>query len=72
MISEKIKVNGDEYYKGKKILGNGHEYIEYINEDKRKLKFFEIIDGELQDIVEKEDLKNAIKNNYETSDDIVN
>lgn len=70
MLSKKIVFNGKEYIMGRIIKGNGHKYVEYYNAEKKKIKFYEVIDGNTQEIQDKDDLSEAIKNNYTIPDEI--
>ena len=70
MLSKKIMYNGDEYRMGRKIKGNGHKYVEFYNIEKKKIKFYEIVNGNIQKIQEREDLREAIRNNYTIPDEI--
>ena len=66
MIDRKIVFDGIEYTRIKKIQGEKRAYIEYRNEELRKIKFMEVFQGKVQEITDKEDLKKVIKNNYIT------
>lgn len=70
MLNRSIIYNGDEYHIGRIIKGNGHKYVEYYNVEKKKIKFYEVIDGNTQEIQDKNDLSKAIKNNYTIPDEI--
>lgn len=66
MIENKIIFDGKEYIKMKKIRGRNKTYIEYRNEELKKIKFFEVEKGNLKEISNKDELKNVIKENYIT------
>ena len=70
MINEKIELDGNEYYKGKILKGNNHKYVEYRNKEIGKMKFFEIENGKIVEVKDKEDLKIAIEKNYILKDQI--
>lgn len=71
MIEEKIKLNNIEFKKAKQFNTEEHVYIEYRNDKLRKMKFFEIINEELKDIIDTNDLKKAITENYSVENGIV-
>lgn len=70
MLSKKIVFNGEEYSMGRIIKGNGHKYVEYYNVEKKKIKFYEVVAGNTQEIQNKDDLSEAIKNNFTIPDEI--
>lgn len=70
MINEKIEIDGNEYYKRKILKGNNHKYVEYRNKEIRKIKFFEIEEGKIVEVKDKEDLKKTIEQNYILKDKI--
>lgn len=64
MIDKKIIFDGIEYTRVKKIQGEKKVYIEYRNEELKKIKFMEVFQGYIQEVIDKTDLKKAIENNY--------
>ena len=64
MIEKNITFNGKQYERKNKIKGNKKIYIEYRNEELEKIKFFEVNNGNIQEVTDKDDLRNAIKMNY--------
>jgi hypothetical protein len=64
MIDKTINYNGKEYYQIRRIKGKKSEYVEYVNDEIRKIKFFEIEAGSLCEVKDKRDLDEAIKKNY--------
>lgn len=64
MIDKKIIFDGIEYTRIKKIQGEKKVYIEYRNEELKKIKFMEVFQGYIQEVIDKTDLKKAIENNY--------
>ena len=70
MIPRTIEFEGDEYRRGKTIKGNRTTYVEYKNIEIGKIKFFENDNGEIKEITDKNDLKDAIQKNYITKSKI--
>ena len=64
MIDRKIIIDGLEFSRIKKIQGAEKIYIEYRNEEYKRIKFMEVVQGKIQEVKDKEDLKRAIENNY--------
>lgn len=64
MIEKELQIDGNTYYKGKTIQEDDSIYVEYRNDELKKIRFFEIIDGKLNEITNEEKLKKAIENNY--------
>lgn len=64
MLSEKVNYKNIELKKHKKFYTDNHTYIEYRNDKLQKIKFFEVIDDELKDIVDINDFKKALDKNY--------
>ena len=64
MIDEKIELDGKEYYRRKILKGTNHNYVEYRNREIKKMKFFEVENGKLIEVKDKEDLKRTIEKNY--------
>lgn len=64
MINEKIELDGKEYYKGKILKGINHKYVEYRNKEIGRMKFFEIDNGKIIEVKDKEDLKRTIEKSY--------
>lgn len=73
MTNKTINYHGEIYTKGKMIQGKQITYIEYRNEELKKIKFFELYGEILRDVSDKEDLKLAIEENYiiENKDEII-
>lgn len=70
MIPKTIEFEGNEYRRGKTIKGNRTTYVEYKNIEIGKIKFFENDNGEIKEITDKNDLKDAIEKNYITKSKI--
>ena len=70
MIPKTIEFEGKEYRRGKTIKGNRTTYVEYKNIEIGKIKFFENYNGEIKEITDKNDLKDAIEKNYITKSKI--
>lgn len=64
MIDKKIQIDGAEYVFVKKFAGKNKKYVEFRSEKLGKIKFFELKNGNLAEINDKEDLKNAVSLNY--------
>ena len=64
MIEKKINYECNEFIKCKIIKGKLHTYVDYRNNELGKIKFFEVDDGNLKEITNKEDLKQAVEKNY--------
>ncbi|MCI9063498.1 MAG: hypothetical protein HFJ17_02715 [Clostridia bacterium] len=64
MIENTINYKGIIYEKNKVINSKGKIYIEYRNEELRKIKFFEVCNNEIQEITDKKELKDVIEQNY--------
>lgn len=64
IIEKFITINGYKYKKNKIIRGKNTVYVEYRNEELRKIEFFEIHNQKLLDITDKDDLNFAIQKNY--------
>lgn len=68
MIDETIIFNGNEYTKRKIIKSLTKTYVEYRNTTLKRIKFFELENGALYSITDKDDLKQAINANYITNE----
>lgn len=64
MIENKIECDGIVYIRKKRIKGQKKTYVEYRNDELKRIRFFEISKGKLNDVSDLEDLKLTIKNNY--------
>ena len=70
MIPKTIEFENKEYRRGKTIKGKRNTYVEYKNIEIGKIKFFENDNGEIKEITDKNDLKEAIEKNYITKSKI--
>lgn len=64
MVEKTIEFDGKEFVKMKTIKSSKHTYVEYRNKELRKIKFFEIDEGLLKEVSNKEDLKEAVLKSY--------
>ena len=64
MLKNIIVIDEIEYRKIKKIKSKNKIYVEYRNDELKKIKFFEVKDNEISEVTNEEDLKVAIVNNY--------
>lgn len=64
MVEKTIEFDGKEFIKMKTIKSSKHTYVEYRNKELRKIKFFEIDEGLLKEVSNKEDLKEAVLKSY--------
>ena len=64
MLEKEIEIDGNKFYKGRTINENGVTYVEYLNDELQKIKFYEVINDTRVEIIDKENLRNVIKNNY--------
>ena len=72
MVEKEIKINGVEYIKRNLFKGKKATYIEYRNEDLRKIKFLQIKDMDAVEVEDKDDLMYAVQNNYITDETCYN
>lgn len=70
MIEKTIDYEGYQFEKGKMIKGKLHTYVEYRNSELCKIKFFEIDDGNIKEVTDKQDLKDAVEENYIITENI--
>lgn len=66
MIKEGIIYEGNEYVLDKKIVTEKCTYYAYKNKELRKIKFFEMNNGRLENVRDIEELKKVIDENYIT------
>ena len=72
MIEKEIKINGIEYIRRNLFKGKKAIYIEYRNEELRKIKFLQINNMDTVEVEDKEDLMDAVQNNYITDETCYN
>lgn len=70
VIPKVIEIENKEYRRGKIIKGKKYTYIEYKNVEIGKIKFFQKENSNIKDITDKDDLKEAIEENYITESNI--
>lgn len=66
MVKEGIIYEGNEYLLDKKIETEKCTYYAYKNKELRKIKFFEMNNGKLENVRDIEELKKVIDENYIT------
>jgi hypothetical protein len=71
MIEKEIEIEGKKYYKNRRIKSESTMYIEYRNDKLQKIKFFELKNGAICEVEDKEKLKKAIKKIYNIYEEVV-
>ena len=64
MLEKEIQIDEVIYYRGKTIQEEDSTYVEYRNDEIKSIRFFEVIDGNLHEIIDEDKLKRAIEKNY--------
>lgn len=64
MIEKEIEFKGDKYYESGKIQSGDTIYIEYRNDKIQKIKYFELKEGKLSEVKDKDKLKREILKKY--------
>ncbi len=72
MLNKNIIIDGIKYTKRNLFKGKKAIYIEYRNEELRKIKFLQIKNMDTVEVEDKDDLMDAVQNNYITDDTCYN
>ena len=72
MIEDRISIDGIEYIKRDLFKGKKAVYIEYRNEELRKMKFLQIENMNTVEVKDKDDLLDAVQKNYITDETCYN
>lgn len=70
MKDNALIIDGKEYLKKRVVKKDNRIFVEYRNDEVKKIKFYEIKDNKLYEIKDEDTLIELIKENYITSDDV--